>query len=100
AEIVVRAPHSDLGADAVVIGARKPAAAPLEIGKDAGPPVGVQRVEALLEVALVIHAGSRCSPLLRWRVSAGLLARGGRGEVVDGALHPIAYTIVPHRRHR
>jgi hypothetical protein len=35
AEIVVRAPDRDLGTDAVVEGARKPAAAPLEIGKDA-----------------------------------------------------------------
>jgi hypothetical protein len=49
AEIVVRAPHRDLGADAVVEGARKAPAAPLEIGKDAIPPLGVQRVEALSE---------------------------------------------------
>jgi hypothetical protein len=57
AEIVVRAPHRDLGADAVVEGARKAAAAPLEIGKDAITPLGVQRVEALSEEALVIHTG-------------------------------------------
>jgi len=43
AEIVVRAPYGDLGADAVIEGARKAAAAPLEIGKDAIPPLGAQR---------------------------------------------------------
>src|SRR4051794_33924472 len=53
AEIIVRAPHRDLGADAVVIGAWKPPAAPLEIGKDAIPPLGAQSVEPL--PAFVIH---------------------------------------------
>ena len=57
AEIVVRAPHRDLGADPVVEGAREAAAAPLEIGEDAVPPLGAQRIEALFEEALVIHAG-------------------------------------------
>ena len=38
-------------------GAREAAAAPLEIGEDAIPSLGVQCVEALFEVALVIHAG-------------------------------------------
>src|SRR6202022_5145334 len=55
AEIVVRAPDGDLGADAVIEGAREAAAAPLEIGKDAIPPLGVQRTEAVFEEALVIH---------------------------------------------
>src|SRR5258708_8075 len=57
AEIVVRAPDGDLGADAVIEGARKAAAAPLEIGKDAIPPLGAQRTETLSEKALVIHGG-------------------------------------------
>jgi len=57
AEIVVRAPDGHLGADAVVEGPRKPPASPLEIGKDAVPPLGAQRVEALSEEALVIHVG-------------------------------------------
>ena len=57
AEIVVRAPHRHLGADAVVKGARKAAAAPLEIGEGAVPPLGAQRIEALFEDALVIHPG-------------------------------------------
>src|ERR1700730_7874013 len=57
AEIVVRAPHGDLGADAVIKGAREAAAAPLEIGKDPVAPFGAQRVEALTEEALVIHGG-------------------------------------------
>jgi len=57
AEIVVRAPDGHLGADAVVESARKAAAAPLEIGEDAIPSLDVQCVEALFEVALVIHAG-------------------------------------------
>ena len=37
--------------------ARKTAAAPLEIDKDAVPSLGVKRVEALSEERLVIHAG-------------------------------------------
>ena len=59
AEIVVRAPHRDLGADAVVEGARKAAAAPFEIGEDPVSPLGTKRTEALSEEALVIHGGSR-----------------------------------------
>src|SRR6202022_1553021 len=39
-----------------------------------------------------------CPPLLGRRVSAGLLTRGGCGEGVDRALHPIAPPIGPHRR--
>jgi hypothetical protein len=35
----------------------EPAAAPFEIGEDTIPSFGVQCVEALFEVALVIHAG-------------------------------------------
>src|SRR5216684_6147434 len=57
AEIIVRAPDRDLGADAVIEGARKAAAAPFEIGKDAIPPLGAHCVETLSEKALVIHAG-------------------------------------------
>jgi hypothetical protein len=64
AEIIVRAPHRDLGGDAMVEGARKPPAAPLEIGKQTIPPLGMQCVEALSEKALVIHAGPCWSPLL------------------------------------
>ena len=59
-EIIVRAPHRHLGADAVTIGARKPSAAPLEISEYAITPLGVQRTETLSEKALVIHA----APLL------------------------------------
>ena len=55
AEIVVRAPDGDLGADPVIEGARKAAAAPLEIGEDAVAPLGAQRVEALFEKAFVVH---------------------------------------------
>jgi hypothetical protein len=39
----------------MIEGARKAAAAPFEIGKDAVTALGVQRVEALSEEALVIH---------------------------------------------
>ena len=49
AEIVVGAPHRDLGADPVIEGARKPAAAPFEIGEHAVPPLGAERIEALSE---------------------------------------------------
>jgi hypothetical protein len=52
AEIVVRAPNGHLGADAVIIGAWKPPAAPFEIGERAIPPLGVQRTETLSEEAL------------------------------------------------
>jgi hypothetical protein len=45
----VRGARCDLGADAIFVGARKTAAAPLEIGEDATPPLGAQRFEALLE---------------------------------------------------
>src|SRR5215470_2747337 len=55
AEIVVGAPDSDLGADAMVKGTRKAAAASLEISKDAVTPLGAQRAEALFEEAFVVH---------------------------------------------
>jgi hypothetical protein len=45
----VRGARCDLGADAIFVGARKTAAAPLEIGEDATPPLAAQRFEALLE---------------------------------------------------
>ena len=99
AEIIVRAPHRDLGADAVIISGRKPAAAPLEIGKHPIAPLGAQPVEALLEIALVILGGSRRMPLFGRRESAGYLTRGGCGELVDRTLHPIAHTVIPHRGH-
>ena len=38
-------------------------------------------------------------PLLRLELGAGYLTRGGCGELVDRALHPIALPIVPHRGH-
>src|SRR6266568_9347972 len=63
AEIVVRAPHRDLGADAMIEGAREAPATPFEIGKDTIPSLGVQCTEAPSEKALVIHAG----PLLGCR---------------------------------
>jgi hypothetical protein len=40
AEIVVRAPDGDLGADPVIEGARKMVAAALEVGGDAVAPLG------------------------------------------------------------
>ena len=58
AEIVVRAPHRDLGADAVVEGARKAAAAPFEIGEDPVAALGVERVDARPEEAVEIHIAS------------------------------------------
>jgi hypothetical protein len=39
----------------VVIGAREAATAPLEIGEDAVPPLGMQRTETLSEKAPAIH---------------------------------------------
>jgi hypothetical protein len=69
AEIIVRAPHRHLSADAVTIGARKAAAAPLEIGEDAIPSLGAQRVKTLFEEAFVIHCD--CTP--RITVAATIL---------------------------
>src|SRR4029077_19757406 len=71
AEIIVRAPHRDLGADAVIIGARKAAAAPFEIGEYAISPLGVQRVQTPSEEALVIHDGP---PLVTVILAEGLLS--------------------------
>ena len=68
AEIVVRAPHGDLGADAMIIGAREAAAAPLEVGKDAISPLGAQLTETRSEEALVIHPGP---PLVTVTLAAG-----------------------------
>jgi hypothetical protein len=65
AEIVVRTPHRDLCADAVVEGARKAAAAPLEIGKDAVATLGAQPVELPLEKAFVVHRKMRLIPVDR-----------------------------------
>jgi len=59
AEIVVRAPDCNLGADAVIESVWKAAAAPLEIGEDAVPPLGAQRVEPLPEEAKTAPAGWR-----------------------------------------
>src|SRR5205809_2815627 len=95
AEIVVRAPHSHLGADLVIEGAREAAATPLEIGKGAIPPLGVQSVETLSKEALVIHRGSSWLPLLWLRVVNDPLAGRRCGEPVDRARHPIALTIGP-----
>src|ERR1700731_349793 len=99
AEIVVRAPHRDFGADAVIEGARETAAAPLEVGKDAIPPLGVQRTETLSEEALVIHGGPLPVALLWLRVSDDPLAGRGCGELVDSALHVVALTSAAHRAH-
>jgi|SRR6516165_5026690 len=68
AEIVVRAPHGDLGADAVIEGARKPAAAPLEIGEDTVPPFGAQRREPLLEESFVIHRSPQSAEALTYTI--------------------------------
>ena len=49
--------------NAVVPGARKPPAAPLQIGEDAIAPLGAQRFEALLEEALALR---REEPRVGW----------------------------------
>jgi len=49
AEIVVRAPDGDFGTDPMIKGARKMAAAPLEVGGDALAPLGARRREVLSE---------------------------------------------------
>jgi hypothetical protein len=59
AEIIVRAPHRDLRADAVVMRARKAAAAPLQIGEDAVASLFPQRIETTLKKRFVVHCRSR-----------------------------------------
>ena len=75
AKVIVRAPDGDLGTDAVIKGARKAAAAPLEIGKDAIASLGAQHVEALCEKAFVVHH-RHARPILasRWGSYSDLLS--------------------------
>src|SRR5260370_372014 len=54
-EIVVRAPHRHLGADAVIERAGKQAATPLEMGEGAVAPFRAKRIKTLFEEAFVIH---------------------------------------------
>jgi len=83
AEIVVRAPHRNLGADAVVIGAREPAAAPLQIGEHPVPPLGAQRIETLSEDALAIHQ------------RATDLSKNLRGDWLHRALRQVCGALLP-----
>src|SRR6516164_60552 len=99
AEIIVRAPHRDLGTDAVIKGARKAASASLEIGKDAVASLGAQRFLTLTEELFLIHGAPCWLPLFWLRVSAGYLTQGGCGELVDRALHAIALPTAAHRGH-
>ena len=69
AEIVVRAPDGDLGADPVIEGARKMVAAPIEVGGDAVAPVGgldvrltraeIDRISAAAAIPIGAAAGTR-----------------------------------------
>ena len=61
AEIVVRAPHGDLAAAAMIEGAREGAGPPLQIGEYPVMALGPERIEARLEKAFVIH-GLTTSP--------------------------------------
>src|SRR6266446_1196973 len=54
-EIVVRAPHRDLGADAMIEGAWKLAATPLEMGEGAVAPFRAKLIKTLFEEGFVIH---------------------------------------------
>ena len=73
AEIVVRAPDGDLGADPVIKGARKLAAAPLEVGKDAVSTLGTKCVETVFEEAVELHPKQQLSR----RIDAVSRASGG-----------------------
>ena len=55
AEIIVRAPYRDFGADAVIVGAREPAAAPLQIREDTIAPLAMERVDPRFEKVVEIH---------------------------------------------
>ena len=67
-----------------------------EIGEPAIPPLSVKRSEARSEEALVIHAGPRWLPLLWLRVILDYLASGGRREVAERTLNPVALsTLLP-----
>src|SRR5438128_1439472 len=54
-EIVVRAPHRHLASDAVIEGAGKKAATPLEMGEGAVAPFRAKLIKTLSEEAFVIH---------------------------------------------
>src|ERR1700690_1961464 len=55
AEIIVRAPHGDLGAKAMIVGARKAPAPPLQIGEDTIAAFAMERVKPLLEKCVEVH---------------------------------------------
>src|SRR5713101_6783475 len=54
-EVVVRAPHRHLGVDAMIEGARKLAATPLEMGEGAVAPFRATLIKTLFKEAFVIH---------------------------------------------
>jgi hypothetical protein len=70
----------------MIEGARKAAAAPLEIGKHAIPPLGAQRTEALLEESFVIlcalglGCGSGCGASVKRISSENCAARSNRSH--------------------
>src|SRR5260370_16489826 len=68
AEIIVRAPDRDLGADAVIESERKAATAPLEIGEDAIPPLGAKLIEALFEEDFVVHGSPQSARALPYTI--------------------------------
>jgi hypothetical protein len=55
-----RHPREDQTVTSSLEGARKPAAAPLDIGKDAVATLGAQSIQALSEKAFVVHR--HCAP--------------------------------------
>jgi len=76
AELVVRAPDRDLGIDVVIKGLRKPAAAALEVGENAIPALGAERIETPFEEAVEVHPKQQLSrPIASVsRASGGVVA--------------------------
>src|ERR1700745_206382 len=75
AEIIVRASRRDLGADAVFVGARKAAAAPVEIREHAVASLAPQLAELPVEKTLVIHTHPRTFRPTQRLLSSGFAAR-------------------------
>jgi len=71
----------------MIKGARKPAAAPLEIGEDAVPPLGAQRLQALFEEAVVVHRPSESANPGHHTTPPGLLKSDDLSRRFAGARH-------------
>jgi len=74
----------------------------LEIGENPVAALGAERVDALGKQLLEIHSRPACITLAMRQVAEGKPRSSRRrsgGELVDGALHPVALAIALHGGH-